>query len=149
MWPARGLIGRDRITWPTVSRENIELTRQVIEAYNRRDIEAIRALNDPDVELDWSASRGFDAGVYRGIGAVLDFYDNFYDTFEAVTVEPQRFIEAGDSVVVPNSGRVRGREGIEAIARSALVFTFRDNRVARVCLYQETENALEAVGLRS
>ena len=132
-----------------MSRENIELTRQVIEAYNRRDIEAIRALNDPDVELDWSASRGFDAAVYRGRDAVLDFYDNFYDTFEAVTVEPQRFIEAGDAVVVPNSGRVRGRAGIEASARSALVFSFRHNRVSRVCLYQETEDALEAVGLRS
>jgi hypothetical protein len=49
--------------------------------------------------------------------------------------------------VVPNVSRPRGREGIELTARSAVVFTFRDGRVIRVCLYQDRQEALKAVGL--
>jgi ketosteroid isomerase-like protein len=127
--------------------ENVEVARRAIAAYNRRDYEAIRTLNHPDVQVDWSASRGLEAGIYQGQEEVIRFYRNFLDTFDEVTIEPDRFIESGDSVVVPNSAQVRGRDGIETVARSALVFEIRDGRVARVCLYQEAREALEAVGL--
>jgi ketosteroid isomerase-like protein len=129
-----------------MSHENVEIVKQAIAAYNRRDLDAIRALNHPDVELDWSASRGLEAGVYQGEEEVLRFYQNFLEIFE-VNFEPDRFIESGDSVVVPNSAQVRGRDGIETVARSALVFEIRNGRVARLCLFQETREALEAVGL--
>jgi uncharacterized protein len=130
-----------------MSGENVEIVRRAIAAYNQRDFEAMRALNDPDVQLDWSASRGLEAGVYQGQEEVMRFYQNFLETFEEVKIEPDRFIESGDSVVVPNSAQVRGRDGIETVARSALVFEFRGGRLARVCLYQETHEALEAAGL--
>jgi uncharacterized protein len=131
-----------------MSQENVEIVRRAIAAYNRRDFEAMRALNHPDVQLDWSASRGLEAGVYQGQEEVLRFYQNFLETFEEVNIEPDRFIESGESVVVPNSAQIRGRNGIETVARSALVFEVRSGRLARVCLYQETHEALEAAGLR-
>jgi ketosteroid isomerase-like protein len=65
-----------------------------------------------------------------------------------VVIEPERFIESDDSVVVPNTSRFKGRDGIETVARSALVYELRDGRIARVCLYQDTAKALEAAGLR-
>jgi ketosteroid isomerase-like protein len=132
-----------------MSQENVEVVRSAIAAYNRRDFEAMRALNHPDVELDWSASRGLEAGVYQGQEEVMRFYQNFLETFEEVNIEPDRFIESGDSVIVPNSAHVRGRDGIETVARSALVFEVRSGRLARICLYQETREALEAAGLRA
>jgi ketosteroid isomerase-like protein len=131
-----------------MSQENVEIVRRAIAAYNRRDFEAMRALNHPDVQLDWSASRGLEAGVYQGQEEVLRFYQNFLETFEEVNIEPDRFIESGELVVVPNSAQIRGRNGIETVARSALVFEVRSGRLARVCLYQETHEALEAAGLR-
>ncbi len=130
-----------------MSQRNVELTKRAIDAYNRRDLEALRALNDPDVEIDWSASRGVEAGVYRGIDEALRFYQGYFDAFEEILIEPNCFRDADDSVVVPNISRSQGREGIEVFARSALVFTFRAGRVVRVRLYQETVQALEAVGL--
>jgi uncharacterized protein len=130
-----------------MSGENVEIVRRAIEAYNGRDFETMRAMNHPDVELDWSASRGLQAGVYRGADRVFGMYRTFLETFEEVVVEPERYIESGDSVIVPNSARVRGRDGIETVARSALVFEVRDGLVARVRLYQETREALEAAGL--
>ena len=126
---------------------SVEVVRRAIAAYNRRDFEALRAINHTDVEVDWSASRGLDAGIYTGISEVLGFFRNFFDTLDHVEVEPERFVECGDLVIVPNVAHIRGRDGIEAIARSALVFEVHGGRITRLCLYQETHEALAAVGL--
>jgi ketosteroid isomerase-like protein len=131
-----------------MSEENVDLVRRSIDAYNRRDFETLARLNLPDVVVDWSASRGLQAGVYRGWEEVKSFYEEILGTFEQVELSPERFIESGDLVVVPNSAQVRGRGGVQTTAHSALVFELRDGRIARICLYQETGEALEAVGVR-
>jgi ketosteroid isomerase-like protein len=130
-----------------MSQENIELVKRSIAAYNRRDFEALREVSHPEVQLDWSESRGLEVGIYEGIEEVLGFYENFLGTFEEVDLKPDRFIESGDSIVVPNVSHIRGRDGIETTARSTLVFEVRDRMIARIRLYQETDDALEAVGL--
>ena len=130
-----------------MSEENIEIVQRHIAAYNRRDFEALRELSRPEMELDWSESRGLEAGVYRGLEEALRFHQRFLDMFEQVDVEPIRFIKSGESVVVPNTAYVRGRDGIETVARSALIFEVRGGLVARICLYQETHDALDAAGL--
>ena len=130
-----------------MSHENVEVARRCIDAYNRRDWAALRRLNDTDIELDWSASRGVEAGVYRGIDDVLGVFKAYYDTFGQIVIEADRYIDAGESVVVPNMSRSTGRDGIEVLARSAIVITSRAGKVVRIRLYQETEQALKAVGL--
>jgi ketosteroid isomerase-like protein len=130
-----------------MSQENVEVVRRSLDAYSRRDIKTLREINDPDLELDWSASLGGLAGVYRGIDEALRFYTEWYAMFEMTVVEAERFIQIDDSVVVPNVARLRGREEIEVSARSALVFTVRNRRITHIRLYQETSEALKAVGL--
>ncbi len=130
-----------------MSQENVEVVKRVIDAYNRRDLAGLEAFNHPDVEFDWSASRGFVAGVYRGFDEFQRFWKSYFDAFAEIAAEPERFIDAGESVVVPNVVHIRGRDGIEVSARSAIVFTFRSHRIRRMCLYQETDEALKAVGL--
>ena len=129
-----------------MSQENVEIVRSLMAAYNRRDLEAVRALNHPDVEVDWSASRGLEAGVYRGREEMTPPLQ-LLQTFQTVQIEPERFIASGEAVVVPNVTRLRGRDGVETVARSALVYELRDGLVSRLCLYQDTREALEAVGL--
>ena len=130
-----------------MSRENVEIVQRHIEAYNRRDLKALRELSRPEMELDWSASRGLEARVYSGIEETLGFLRNFLDTFERVDVQPTEYIRAGDAVVVPNIAYVTGRDGCETAARSTLIFEVRKGRVAGIRLYQEIAEALEAVGL--
>jgi ketosteroid isomerase-like protein len=131
-----------------MSRENLDLVRRAISAYNRRDIDAIRTVGDPEIQLDWSASRGLEARIYEGREATIGFYENLFNTFERVVIEPERFIESGDSVVVPTSTRMRGRGGVETLARSTLLFELRNGLIVRIRLYQELRDALAAVGLR-
>ena len=127
-----------------MSQENVEIVERSIAAYNRCDFEALSELSHPELEVDWSTSRGLEAGVYRGLEEVLRFYQGFLDMFEQVDVEPNRFIKSGDSVVVPNTAYIRGRDGIKTVARSTLVFEVRGGLVVRICLHQEMYEALEA-----
>ncbi|MGH2993107.1 MAG: hypothetical protein ACRDL1_06185 [Solirubrobacterales bacterium] len=53
----------------------------------------------------------------------------------------------GDHVVVPHTTHIRGRDGIEAQARTTSLVTIRDGKIERICLYQERQEALEAAGL--
>ena len=132
-----------------MSQENVEVVRQALDAYSRRDVETMRALNDPDMVLDWSASQGVAAGVYRGYDEAMRFYEGYFEAFEEIVFVADSFIDAGEFVVVPNVAHQRGRDGIEVSARSTLVFTVRNRKITRICLYQEHEHeqALKAVGL--
>ncbi len=130
-----------------MAQTNVDVVRQALDAYATRNVAALRALADPDMELDWSASRGWLAGIYRGIEEALRFYEGYFEAFDEIVIKPDSFRQVGDSVVVPNVAYQRGRDGIEVSARSTLVFTLRSRRITRICLYQETQQALEAVGL--
>jgi ketosteroid isomerase-like protein len=132
-----------------MSEENVEVVRRSLAAYNREDLRAWQADSWPDVEVDWSASRGLEARVYRGHEETTGFFQGWFDLFEEARIEPERFIESGDLVLVPNAAVFRGRDGIETVARSCLVFEIRDGRVARIRLYQETSEALKATGVQA
>jgi ketosteroid isomerase-like protein len=58
------------------------------------------------------------------------------------------FTEVGSEVVVPNTGHMRGRDGIEVIARSVFVFTVEMGQITRLRLFQERAEALDAAGRR-
>ena len=71
----------------------------------------------------------------------------FRSFLEEIDIQPARFIESGDWVVVPNTGLVRGRDGIQTIARSTFAFELHGGLITRIRLYQETQEALETLGL--
>lgn len=130
-----------------MSQHNVEIVRRAIEALNRGDMEAALHSSDPEVEVDWSRSRGLSPGIHHGYAAALAFWSSLHETFDDITVSPQEFIEHGDHVLVPNRTRFRGREGIEVDTRSTVVVTLRNGRILRWRLFQERQDALEAMGL--
>ena len=130
-----------------MSEENVEVVKRGIAAYNGRDYEGLLGVSHPNLELDWSASLGLEARVYQGGEQVLRFYEHYFDTFEEVEMRPERFIESGDWVVVPNTAHMRGRDGIQTVVRSTFAFEVRGGLITLICLYQELQEALEAVGL--
>jgi ketosteroid isomerase-like protein len=131
-----------------MSQENVEVVRRSLDAWNRRDLGTWLATFLPDAELDWSRSRGPLKGIYRGHRALAAFSEEFWSTFEEVQLEAYGFTEAGSEVVYSNTAQVRGREGIEVIARSTLVNTVKDGQITRIRMYQERIEALEAAGLK-
>jgi ketosteroid isomerase-like protein len=131
-----------------MSEENVEKVRRTIAAYNRGDIEEALEEWAPDAVWDWSKGHGFDAGIYRGRDEIRAFWHERLAAFEEIRIEVVGFQEIEDELlIVENIGYVRGRDGIEAEARSAWVIGFRDGEQTRLTLYQTKQEALEAAGL--
>jgi len=128
--------------------ENVEIVRRGLEAWNRRDLTTWLASFHPDAEVDWSRSRGPLMGVYHGHPGLETFWEAWFSTFEQIQIEIQGFTEVGSEVVVANTGHVRGRQGIEVIARSSFLFTIGSGQITRMRMFQKQAEALEAVGLR-
>ena len=131
-----------------MSQDNVEIVRRAIEAWNQRDLPTVKALWHSDAEVDWLRSRSPFKGVYRGHGELEAFWDVFWSTWEDVQIEPHDFTEAGSEVVLWNTAHMRGREGIEVSARTALVYTVENGQITYLRLFDELDEALEAVGLR-
>jgi ketosteroid isomerase-like protein len=129
-----------------MSEENVEVVRAGLDAYARGDWDI--ALKDaaPDFEFDMSRAIGPQRGVY-GHEQMQEVFSYIGEGFDPFRIEPHEFIEVGEHVVVPLTAHGVGRDGIEVEARSTLTWTIQDGAVARICLYQEREEALEAVGL--
>jgi ketosteroid isomerase-like protein len=131
-----------------MSQENVELVRRTVDAFNRGDLDGTLENWAPDAIWDWSNSHGFDAGVFRGHEEIRTFVQRFLETFDEVQFELSDPVEVEEGLlIVENVAHVRGRDGIEAQARSAWVITIRDGEQVSLILYQTKQKALEAAGL--
>lgn len=128
-----------------MSHENVKLVRASIDAFNHGDIDAALENVSPDFEYDQTRAVGIDRGVFN-LGEFRDLLGTFTDTWESFTIGANELIDRGEHVVMPFTNVARGRDGIEVEARGVWVLTIRHSTILRACLYQELQEALEAVG---
>ena len=131
-----------------MSQENVEVVRQVYEAFNRGDWDAVFRDLHPNFELT-TPTRGLDAGIFRGREEGQGYWEDFFRPYEAVTTEPVEFFERGDLLVafVRTRGRPKGSSA-EVEVQTGHLWTFRDGTAVSLRLFPEHEKALEAAGLR-
>jgi ketosteroid isomerase-like protein len=128
-----------------MSEAGIETLRAAYEAMNRGDF--FRGVQ-PDFELK-TPERGPQAGTtHRGPDEARRAFEDFFEPYEEVTIEPQEFLERGDRIVVffLLRSRPRGSSAVVEI-RAAHLWTMRDDKVARLEIFPERAKALEAAGL--
>jgi ketosteroid isomerase-like protein len=130
-----------------MSKENVEVVKAAYEALNREDWDAVVQATAQGFELDMSRSQSFRGAAVYGRDQLRRFMAEFAESWESVRVEPHEFIEVGELVVVPQTTHATGREGIAVVSRPTFVWTIRDGAIERVSMYQERQDALEAVGL--
>jgi ketosteroid isomerase-like protein len=132
-----------------MSEESVEIVRCAYAAFNRRDIEAIAAVTDPDLVMDWSRSMGPQRNVYRGHAGIKEWIVGMDEAFETFEVSPLEFHGSGSRIVVPTrvSGKGRG-SGAVVEAQGATVWELRDGKVVGMTLYQSRQEALEAAGIQ-
>ena len=126
----------------TESERNVAIVRAAIDAFNRRDREALYELITDDFEYDWTRSDSPMRGIHRGRAGLDRVLDEQWEMFEDFELIPHEFIPRGNHVVVPSTVRAWGRNGIEVRANSVHVYTLEGGRAVRVTLYQELEAAL-------
>ena len=133
-------------TLAEMSRENVEIVRNSIDAYLRGDFDASLAAYAEDAEID---ARHFPEGrVYRGPDGLSDLMRTYIGTFDDYRLEVEDVIDAGERVLMltRESGISKGaRVPIEG--RYGIVFTVEDGRITRWQGFVDLEDAYRAAGL--
>jgi len=148
-----GLIGklppRSRLRQATLARG----TQLGMEAYNRRDLDAVVIGWQPKFEYcpgsDW-VKAGLAEPSYRGLEG--------YRRYVAATAEvwgrenylrPVELIDLGKRIVILADGQMRAQaSGVPLAQAFALVLTLKDGMSIRLQEYYDHSEALEAAGLR-
>jgi uncharacterized protein len=124
-----------------VSQPNVELVRSIYSLWSTN--ESARHLIDPDLEYV-NPSYAVESGIRRSrgtLGTIRDVYPDF-------RVEPERFVDAGEDVVVIGIARGTSASGLEAQWRQGYVWTVRDGKAIRFRWFNDPKEALEAAGLQ-
>jgi uncharacterized protein len=91
-----------------MSQQDVETVRRAYDAFNRKDIPAVLALYDPQIEWIETGGGRSPAGTFRGPQSVAnDVFATVPKNFDDFRAQPEQFIDAGEHVVVV--GRFRGR----------------------------------------
>jgi ketosteroid isomerase-like protein len=126
---------------------NVDRLRTGYEALSRGDYEAIRKLLDPKILLR-DRPEVPDARSYRGFEGMLVTLRDTSDSFENFRLDPQRFFEHGDKIVVILDMTGRGRtSGVPVEERIAHLWTLREGLAVELRAFTDPADALEAAGL--
>ena len=123
------------------------MTKNFIDAYNRRDYDT--ALKDCDPEVDWILPEHQASDSGKGHDDIRRFFDGLDETFDELRLVPQEFVDGGDRVAVRLRHHALGKgSGIELDAELYhQVTTFEDGRIVRIEYLTTWPAALEAAGV--
>jgi ketosteroid isomerase-like protein len=131
-----------------MSRENVELVRAFTEAFNARDIEAIIAICDPDIELH-STFAAVGGATYHGHDGLRSWHRDFKATWaEEIRSELETFFELGEDTLTFTVLQGRGRHsGAEVALPAAIITRTRAGRIVYIKGYAHREDALRELGV--
>jgi ketosteroid isomerase-like protein len=128
-----------------MSRENVETVRQLFEAFNRRDTDALLELLHPHVEWLPMLAK-LEGAVYRGRDEVARWVAELDREWAEFRPHLQECRDLGDVVLALGTGG-RG-SGVDVEAPFFGVLTVRGGKLAALRTFTTEAEALEAVGLR-
>jgi ketosteroid isomerase-like protein len=133
----------------TVADQNRRVARQTFEAIGARDLDALLALYDPEIEFQPLTGMQVELGGYQGHAGVRRYLEEAAEVWDEMLPRVDDLHAVGDHVVILGACAVRGR-GSGAVSDNpmAWVLTFRDGKVTRHRAYRTSEEALDAAGLR-
>ena len=130
-----------------MSRQNVEIVRRILEAFNSEDIELILALTHTDFELEVPPALSAEPDIYRGHDGMRRYWESFQDAMDEIRIQPERLRDAGEAVVVDMRVTAKGRRTAIAVEqRTVGVWTICDGKVIRIRAYASLSEALEAAG---
>ncbi|MEA2474836.1 MAG: uncharacterized protein QOE06_2751 [Thermoleophilaceae bacterium] len=123
-----------------MSQANVDVVRAIYDAWlagtSARHLiaEDLEYVNPPDA---------VESGTRRGrksLAIIREVYPDF-------RVEPERYIDAGDDVVVIGTARGTGASGLEVQWQQGYIWTVEDGRGIRLRWFNNPDEALAAAGL--
>jgi len=126
----------------------VRILREAYTAFNRGDIASAVAQLDP--QIDWTEPVEFPGGGrYHGRAEVAAYLTQSRSGWAEGSSEPERFIPAGDRIVVFVHARVRPKDSNEwQDVRLADVYTFRNGKAVSMQAFADRQAALSWVGIK-
>ena len=119
--------------------------RANIDAFNRRDIDAIVESFAPDVE--WWPLRSATEGPYRGHDGIREWFADTAEQFEYIRATVDAVREDGDTVVVTGELEIKGRQSGASIGLPITwVFRYADDKVVWGKSYTDPNEATADMG---
>ena len=135
-----------------MSRENVEVVRTIYDAVARRDVATPFDLYAEDIVWDlsnWRPAELDPKPVYTGHEGVREAWRDRLMAWGEVDYEVEELMDIGDRVVAIIRDRQVGRSsGVPINSAHAAVWTLADGKVTRLQVFDDRQEALEAVGLR-
>jgi ketosteroid isomerase-like protein len=132
-----------------MSQENVEITervRKLFEAFNRRDLDALFAQLDPEVQYTPVEENV----VYRGREASTEYIARWLEAWDKCLIHPEEIeispAEDWGFVAIRFSVRGKGSE-VEVDDQGFWAAELRDGRMHRIKEYTRREEARKALGL--
>ena len=130
-----------------MSQENVEAYKRAVEAFNRRDFEAM--LEEFDFKVEWyPAVVGLGSEVYRGAEGIRELIRDMEETIPGALFEVSEIRDLGDRLL--SLGRLRAH-GMESGAQAEVPFNqlvhFTDGKATALHSFLDPKEALEAAGL--
>jgi ketosteroid isomerase-like protein len=131
-----------------MSPQNVEIAKQAMDAFNRRDVDLIDDLTTPDFEWFPALPGNVEGGGYRGREGIATYLREIGETWEELRVFGVEFRDLGDRVLVLGRAEGRGRgSGVPVATSHAFVVELRGDKMWRVRTYLDHGEALRAAGL--
>ena len=133
-----------------MSGENVEIVRRGFEAGNRRDVEALIEVLDPEVEWHSALLMALEgeAAVYRGHEGIREFFRDLDGLFDKLHAEYPEIRDLGDRVVGIGRISTRGKgSGAETESPIGTVIDLKNGKATQVRTYLDPKEALEAAGV--
>jgi ketosteroid isomerase-like protein len=128
----------------TLSSNNVDTLRSAYDGFARQDIPTVMAAFHEDIEWHTPDSMPF-GGSYHGHDGVGHFFGQLSEYWQELRVEPEEFIDAGETIVVPI--RLSGTGAGGAVQSESLhLWRMRDGKAASFREYPDTARLLQALG---
>jgi len=130
-----------------MSQENVEVVREIYEAWSSGDFRAGADLLDQHVMFVVSPDFP-EFGVFVGPEGVRQFMNRFLEQWKRITIEAKHLEAIGDTVLAHVVQHQEGKaSGVAGDQSSSILFTFRGGKIVRIDNVLRRAEALEAVGL--
>ena len=131
-----------------MSLENVELVRQVVQAFNRRDLAAMTTRFDREIEWTPGGPAAVERAVYRGRDAVSDGFEATWEAWEMFRLTEHEVRDLDESILWLGRAQLRGDAShVEVDQEFAVLFLIDGGGIVRMHGFSAWPEALEAAGL--
>jgi ketosteroid isomerase-like protein len=131
-----------------VSQENVQIARDLVAAWNLRDVDRLLAAAAPDVEWTPAGPAAIESAVYRGPREVARGFESTWEGWDEFRLEESEIRDLGQSALWLGRATMRGAASHVRLDQEwAVLIEFADRAVTALRAFPSWQDALAAVGL--